>query len=348
MNTSKNNQTLKNKIDILSDSFSSNPENIHFLKDLTNDSYSFNLTNSFIIFKSIEDILILIYPSRNDSLIAINILDNKIVNEIKNAVDEFNPNFSHFLDKINKRDLIMAVSPFENEVKVWNFNNLECLINIEKINEFGRIYSACFLNDKENIFIVTSNYSICDCEPIKIYDFDGKKINEINDSNNTTYFINTYYDNKLHKNFIVSGNKGYVISYDYQENKVYHIYCDENNFHYHSNIIINDINGATILIESCGDEFIRIWDFHSGELLNKIVTNKGLYGLCLWNNNYIFAGFKHGMIKLINLRTGNIVKDLINHNKDVMTIKKVLHPQYGECLVSQGICDDQIKLWIMK
>ena len=349
MTTSKINQSIKNKLDNLSDSFSSNPENIHFLKDLTNDSFSFNLVNSFIIFKSIENILFLIYPSKNDSLIAINIIDNKIVNEIKNAVEEFNPNFNHFLDKINKRDLIISVSTFENEVKVWNFNNLECLINIKKINEFGRLYSVCFLNDNENIFIVTSNYSICDCEPIKIYNFDGKKINEINDSDNTTYFINTYYDNKLQKNFIVSGNKGYVTSYDYQENKVYHIYSDENNFHFHSNIIVNDINGTTNLIESCGDNFIRIWDFHYGELLNKIeISDNNLYGLCLWNNNYIFAGCKNGMIKLIDLSTGNVVKDLISHNKDVMTIKKILHPQYGECLVSQGICDEQIKLWIIK
>ena len=349
MNTSKINQTIKNKIDNLSYSFSSNPENIHFLKDLTNDSYTVNLVNSFVIFKSIENILLIIYPNKKGSLIAINIIDNKIVNEIKNAVDGFIPNFNHFLDKINKRDLIISVSPFENEVKVWNFNNLECLINIQKINEFGRLYSSCFFNDNENIFIITSNYSICDCEPIKVYDFEGKKINEINDSDNSTFFINTYYDNKLKKNFIVSGNKGYVTSYDYQENKVYHVYNDENNFHYHSNIIIKEINGIINLIESCGDEYVRIWSFHSGEMLNKIETNENnLYGLCLWNNNYIFAGCKNGMIKLIDLNNGSIIKDLISHNRDVMTIKKIFHPQYGECLVSQGICNEQIKLWIIK
>ena len=225
---------------------------------------------------------------------------------------------------------------------------MECLINIQKINEFGRLYSACFFSDNENIFVITSNYSICDCEPIKVYDFDGKKINEINDSDNTTYFINTYYDNKLKKNFIVSGNKGYVTSYDYQENKVYHVYNDDNNFHYHSNIIIKDKNGIINLIESCGDEYVRIWSFHSGELLNKIEVNNGLYGLCLWNNKYIFAGCKNGMIKIIDLNNGTIVKDLISHNRDVMTIKKIFHPQYGECLVSQGICHEQIKLWIIK
>lgn len=347
MNASKINEMVNNKIDDLSQSFSSNPENIHFLKDLTDNSYSYNLVNSFLIFKSIDNILVLLYPNNNDSLVAINIIDNKIVNEIKNAADKLNPNFDYFLDKINKRDLIISISTFENEVKVWNFNNLECLINIININEFGRIYSACFLNDNENIFVITSNYSICDCGPIKVYDFNGTKINEINDSDKTTYFINNYYDKKLKKNFIVSGNKGFVTSYDYQENKIYHIYNDENNFHYHSNIIINDINETTKLIESCGDEFIRVWDFHFGDLIYIIeVNNSTLYGLCLWNNNYIFAGCKNGIIKLIDLRTGNVVKDLISHNGDVMTIKKILHPQYGECLFSQGICDDQIKLWI--
>jgi WD40 repeat protein len=349
MNTSKINQTIKNKIDNLSYSFSSNPENIHFLKDLTNDSYTVNLVNSFVIFKSIDNILVIIYTNNIGSLIAVNIIDNKKINEIKNAVCQLLINsFNHFLDKINKRDLIISLSLFDNEVKVWNFNNLECLIYIQKINKLGRLYSACFFNNNNNIFVLTSNYSICESEPIKVYDFDGKKINEINDSDNATYFINTYYDNKLKKNFIISGNKGYVTSYDYKENKIYNIYSDENNFKYHINIVINDLNGIINLFESCGDEYVRIWDFHSGELLNKIEVSNDLYGLCLWNNNYIFAGCKNGIIKLINLSTGTVVKDLISHNKDVMTIKKILHPQYGECLISQGICYEKIKLWIIK
>ena len=43
-----------------------------------------------------------------------------------------------------------------------------------------------------------------------------------------------------------------------------------------------------------------------------------------------------------------VVKNLKGHNNDVVTVKKVKHPKYGECLISQGSSNDNIKLWINK
>ena len=40
-------------------------------------------------------------------------------------------------------------------------------------------------------------------------------IKEINDSYESTKFITTYYDNKKNKNYIITGNKGYLKSYDF-------------------------------------------------------------------------------------------------------------------------------------
>ena len=45
------------------------------------------------------------------------------------------------------------------------------------------------------------------------------------------------------------------------------------------------------LIEYSRKGIIRIWKFYNGELLKKInVINKGLYGICLWNNDNLFVG----------------------------------------------------------
>ncbi len=66
---------------------------------------------------------------------------------------------------------------------MWNIYNFECLLNIEKINKKRELYSACFLNINNNIYIITSNYNwYCKTEPIKVFDFQGNKIKEINDS----------------------------------------------------------------------------------------------------------------------------------------------------------------------
>lgn len=38
-----------------------------------------------------------------------------------------------------------------------------------------------------------------------------------------------------------------------------------------------------------------------------------------------------------------MIKKLKGHNQEVTSIKKILHPKYGECLISHGIND--IILW---
>ena len=47
------------------------------------------------------------------------------------------------------------------------------------------------------------------------------------------------------------------------------------------------------LIESSYDGNIRIWNFDSGIVLNKIkISEDRLYGICLWDNDYLFIGYR--------------------------------------------------------
>ena len=215
----------------------------------------------------------------------------------------------------------------------------------------GRLFSACFLNDNNNqIYILTSNCNDqpINYEPIKIYDLNGNKIKEINNSNENTYFIDTYYDNNLSKYYIITGNIGYIKSYDYNNNKLYHKYCDNDNSG-SASIIINDNNKNIKLIESSNFGDIRIWNFHSGKLLKKLkISNYSLLGICLWDNEHIFVGCGDRTIKLIDINNNLIIKNLISHDKEVFTIKKFNHPKYGMCLISQGLKENNIKLWINK
>ena len=117
----------------------------------------------------------------------------------------------------------------------------------------------------------------------------------------------------------------------------------------HCSIAINSNDDTIKLVESCDDGNLRIWNFHTGILLNKIkVNNEYLFGVCIWDDDYIFVGCKDKLIKLIDLNKGMVVKNLKGHNNDVVTVKKVKHPKYGECLISQGSSNDNIKLWINK
>ena len=317
------------------------------LSEITKDSYAdYGLDNIFIIFKTINDLLYLIYTNKNKSIICYNLNTLNKITELKNCHDKYITNFRHYLDEINKRDLILSISNEDNNIKVWNINIWQCILNIPKVNYNGHLYSACFMKEKFKNYILSSNYNeIETSENIKIYDFNGNKIKEINNSNEITFLIDIYYEEKLDKNYIITGNLNYIKSYDYNKNKLYRKYFD-NGKGYHFSIIIYKNDEITKLIESCEDGNIRIWHFHSGILLNKIKTNvDNLNGVCLWSNNYLFIGCDDQTIKLIDIKNGLIIQKLIGHSKEVLCIKKCRHSIYGDCLISQGYEDDQIKIW---
>ena len=103
------------------------------------------------------------------------------------------------------------------------------------------------------------------------------------------------------------------------------------------------------LIETSISGIVRIWNFHSAELLKKIsIQNKRIFGICLWNNDFLFAGCDDGKIRLIRIEKSDVVETFDGHNGMVLTIKKINHTKYGDCLISKGFKTEQIKLWGLK
>ena len=347
----KNNDSLNNSIKKRINQI--DPKDIKEFHNLTKDAQSFfSFNNTFCVFYSVDNILYLIYSNKK-SIISYNIIDNKKLSEIKNASKEnFITNFRHHFDIKNKRDLLLSITAWGSTFKIWNINNWECICHIEKVYSHGYLYSACFLNDDNGIYIITSNYDkdyYNDySEPIKIYDLEGSNIKILDDSNETTYFIDVYYDNNLNKNFVISGNKSCVKSYDFKENKLYHKYSNNGHFksNYHYCCIVCNIDNKIQLIETSAHGLIRIWNFHSGKLMKKIQLKKKckLFCMTLWDEEHIFIGCEDNKIKLVNIKNGVVINNLEGHYKYVLTIKKIKHPVYGECLISQGYGEDQIKL----
>ena len=324
------------------------------LNEITEDSYADVLLDfTFITFKSINQLIYLIYTNNENSIISYNLITNNKINEIKSAHENIIVNFRHLFDEKEKRDLVLSVSSSDNNLKIWNINNFECILNLKKVNERGEIYSSCFLIENNNYFIVTSNYKSLFNGPIKVFDFNGQMIKEINDSNERTSFIDTYNDEKSSKIYIISANRGFVTSFDYNENKIKHKYIDDNSNIDHFKAIIDSSEkkenneGIIKLIETSDDGYIRIWNFDSGILIKRIYVYKSyLYGFCFLYDNYILVGCGDKTIKIVELNSGKTVKELIGHNDDVISVKIVNLPKYGKCIISQGNGNDQIKLWI--
>ena len=330
-----------------------NPKEIKFSSDIANDSFAgFSYDDSFTVFKSINNTLQLIYATKDKSIVCYDLNNNIVKHKLFKAHNNYITNFRHYFDKLNNRDIIMSLSKKDNNIKLWNANTWEIICDIPTVNQNDFLYSACFLNDNDNCYIISSNgcnrqfyMNIHNFEPMKVYKFNGEKIKELKNTNDCTFFIETYFDDKLSKNFIITGNYNYIKSYDYDKNEVYHKYFENNNG-IHPSVIIKKSEEKIKLIESCEDGIIRMWGFHSGDLLRKIKTdNDNLYGLCLWNDNYAFVGCKDQKIKLIELKNGLLIKTYDGHKGRIISFKKINEPNIGECLFSQGL-DQKIKLWI--
>ena len=241
----------------------------------------------------------------------------------------------------------MTISCADRNIKLWDSFIWECILDLKDIYNEGFIYSSAFLEFSNENYIITSNYNYYNSPGcIKVYDFKGNLIKEISSSNENTSYIDTYHEGE--KDFIITGNSNRVVAYLYEYNIEYKEYKDNYNNN-HLSIIMHKTEDILKLIESCYDGNIRIWNFHSGLLLIKLqISNNWLYGICIWNDSYLFVGCSDKTIKLMELKDGFIAKNMKGHNNSVLTIKKLQHPKYGKCLLSQGYNEDQIKLWVLE
>ena len=331
-----------------------NPLHFEFISNLSKSEMNFRVDNTFEVFNSILGQMCLVYAfkleNKYNSIATYNIIDYKTMGVLRNAHREDITNFRHYLDKRNRRDLILSVSATDNNARMWDINNLEFIITINNINRHGFTKSACILNFNNDLFIVTSNYSHSEVqEPIRLYNMDGYKIKEINYKNNQTYFIDIYHDKQFDIKYIITGNLGFVRTYNYTNDCKYHRYNDDDDEEYeHYKVIIYNKDNNTKIISTGKERQIIIWDFHSTELLNKIkvsdITFDNLYGISLWNNNILVAGCGN-TLHIIDIKNEEVVNILIGHSYNIMTIKTIIHPIYGECIVSQELYNGQIKLW---
>ena len=321
------------------------PDNFSIIKEIKTCSI-WGIDNIFIIYKS-NNIFFLIYATIKNSIISYNLNTETINVEIKKAHYQSITNFRHYHKEISNNDFIMSIAGKINQIKIWDTFNWECILFLPLYQENNLIYSSTFFNENNKDYIITCGFYN---SSINIYDFSGKIYKTINNSKDETFFIDYYFDDKSYIYYIITGNNGYIKSYNYNKNKLYHKYCD-NDESWHISIKFNKSKNILKLLDACwDDDYIRIWDFHLGILLDKIMTNgEGLRCISIWDNNYIFVGCSDNKMRLIDINNKKVIKTFEGHSNWVCTIKKINHPKYGECLLSQEMGEySKIFIWTNK
>ena len=324
------------------------PINLKVYKTLTQSSYiTCSVDNTIDVFTSVNKEILLVYATKFKSIEFFDIVKQKYHKAILNAHNGQILTIRHYCPRNTNKDIILSGSNGDYSVKIWDLGTFTCICKINKIYEKGNMYSVCILFDvyQKESYVYTS----CDKDYIKIFNFDGKfKKNIIKTNLNETYFIDTYYDKRDFKYYLISGDIKSVKSYDVNTDQLFRNYYDSTSLCEHVSAFVYK-SGDTVKLVEC--EFygsIRIWSFHAGNLIKKIDICRRipLVSMCLWNENYLLVSCVDYTIKLVDFKNYVLIKSLEGHNNEVGTIKKIIHPEFGECLLSQGFGNEQIKIWI--
>ena len=288
--------------------------------------YRFNLSskintnnNNFCVFKSIENIYYLVYTNKFD-IISYNLNDMKIQNKININYNEnlgfYHHIIGHFFDKKNKRDLILISTYLR--MLIFNFNTMECMFSHKNYRTVG-----CLFFDKNKTFIYTQEYSSNNWEDT-FTDLKEKKVKKF--PSITAYFSDSYYDDNKGESFIIVGTEKSLKSYIYclDNIKVYHEFSDGTEIR-HNFAMIKKEKEIAKLFDGSDDGYIRIWNFHTGELLNKILICKNFRVFCFdfLDDKYIICGTSKNIIEVFDIETKKFIKKLEGYFQNPYCIKAI-------------------------
>jgi WD40 repeat protein len=323
--------------------FKTNPKNLYFNKDLCINAHKFNTIDKvFCVFNSFNNQNLVVWGSSLNSLVFYDLDNDKIIKTIDNAHYQLIYCCRHYPNKKKKIDYIITTSS-NRSVKVWNANNFTCEVDIKMTYTNKSIFSACLIfdvNDVHNLIVTSSPNDF-----MKIFDFNAKLKYIFGSSDNNTIFVNNYYDTKIKTHYIINGSGSDIKSYDLRNRQIYNRYVGKPRS-FHTSAVVFENKSEVTLIECDGNGYIRLWNFHTAELIKTIYIRPFiiLRGMCLWNNKYLIVGSSDHQIKLVDLKLGKIVQTFKEHTGKVCTVEKIESKKYGECLLSQGL-DGKIKLW---
>ena len=324
------------------------PPKLSFCKNIIKKSLVKYLgDNNFIVFESINKEIILVFCTIRSTINFFDIEKEIIIKSIPDAHKSQITNFRYAKDSNYNRDLLLSIADKIKNIKIWDINTLNCILNIDEAYFSGFLFSSCFLIDEINKrnYVISVNYN---SEPLKIYSLEGKNLySQIRDIGYKIYLVDTFFNKVEKKYYIILGCETCIISLNFEEQKIYRKYHEKNSECVHMYFSINCKGKKVLLIDSDLSGYIRIWNFDNGNMLRKYLIGEKLKlrGMSLWNENYVFVGASDKNVKLVDLRNGEVIENLKCYD-NITTIKKIYSYVYGECLLLQGrLNNGQIKLW---
>ena len=248
----------------------------------------------------------------------------------------------HYPQFSTKTDYLLTTT-IEKLIRVYNLQTNKEYLTISNCYSGSYMYSALLLFDDINNenYVVTSSPN----DYIKLWDFKtGKFVKNVGTKKDYTYFLNYWKNNN--KYYIINANADNIKIYGIEkEDQLYGEYSGPERT-WHMSAFVQKINDVNILFESDGKGYVRMWDLRNNKIIKSIrCPSVSLRGLCLWNKKYLIAASSDKSFKVFDLEKEQMACSISGqHFNSLCTVKKILHPKYGEALLTGGV-DGKIKLW---
>ena len=254
-------------------------------------------------------------------------------------------------------DYEYLISADDNKIViVWDLLNNYTKKQIIDTNYDDDIYScAIFFNiNTQRNYIITSTYSTSSDitnSATKLYSLEnGEYSYYIKESNfDNIYYLLIWYNKKDKQNYLIQFSYKKIIINNLERGKdeIYSKLVHEPENEHFSGYIYSKEN-SDFLCTTCYNGFIHIWDLYSKKLINIIDTKIIMCHIIPWNEKYaIAADFENKSFVIIDLEEKKIFNDIkAEHTMEVKCVKKIMHSEFGESLITAGR-DNTIKIWII-
>ena len=343
------------------ENYGGDPNQLKYHMSLVNNLSAKGVNDIFEVFLSEKDNqpYLISKNGKTHNLDVYSLKDNNIIISLKGHKNSVTM-VRYFLNYKGKMEYLISAD-LDKNVIVWDINNNYNLLHLIKTNYIDSNIYSCYLffDNFDNNFIITScglnRYEKNESSYTKMYSFnDGQFYKDIIDSNlYNTYYLLVWYNEKNKINYLIELCQEVIIITNFNINDLY-AKLSPNNFRvlkYYSGFIYNnDKNkGNDFLCCSTSYGCVVIWDLITKQLVYYSKISKvELYNIIQWNNKYaIISGGSSKCIKIFDLEIfKEINKIQTGHSSNVNCIKKIVHPMYGEALLTSGN-DHKINLWIL-
>ena len=329
--------------------------NLKYKLDITDENDLYGRNDLFEVFVSYKDNKEYIVSKNffNHNLDVFNLVENKKILSLKGH-DNNITTIRYFINDKNKNEYLISAD-FNYYIIIWDISN-----NYDIKYKFysgyqGNIYSCLLVfpykRNNNNYFITSTRakiYNNHEDQYTKLYSLDtGKFIKNFDLTNNIRIFYlllwfnkndSEYYVIQLGTDILIScifSDNYFSLDYEYEGDYLSGFIYEKNNIDY---LCVSSLGGAII-----------IFDLYNRKLFKVISCNENhFWHIIQWNEKYsIVSDRMNRAFKIIDMEKYQIISNIGGeHKKDVLCVKKIFHPIYGESLLSCAE-DNTIKLWVV-